>query len=72
MRRDLTIPYGNHLLGNERFAAFTALAANNLGAVCPDIFPGPFCSELSARLLQDFNTGRLGCMATNLVIAQKA
>ena len=29
-------------------------------------------SELSARLLQDFNTGRLGCMATNLVIAQKA
>ena len=55
VRRDLTIPYGNHLLGNERFAAFTALAATNLGAVYPDIFPEPFCSEVSARLLQDFN-----------------
>jgi hypothetical protein len=71
VQRDLVVIYGNHILGDDRLAEFTAMAARQLGTVYPDVFSNGYCDLLSNALAHEFKAGMLGCMATNLVVAQK-
>lgn len=71
LRRDLVVIYGNSTLGADPMAEFTATTARQLGSVYPDIFPDAYSDALLRALRHDFSEGRLGCMATNLVVGQK-
>lgn len=72
LQRELVVIYGNNTLGAERLAEFTATSARQLGQVYPDVFPHDYCEQLARALVDEFEAGMLGCMATHLVAAQKA
>jgi hypothetical protein len=57
-------------VGADRLAEFTEMAARQLGAVYPDVFPNGSRELLRDALVHEFKAGTYGCMATNLVVVR--